>query len=190
MTSEQILQSLSKLDPENKDHWTQNGQPLLSAGGEGVTRQEVIAVAPQFSRENPVLPSAQPALTDEEVKATLEEKVMEIEIQRQEAEAELAEATRIRQEAEAKAKSAAAKLEALRDEQKALDPRTDAEINRDLLKASFAERMRQAGQQAQARKLLEQAGLVSEIKALTASPVDRAIAERIIRERRNKPTLK
>ena len=91
----------------------------------------------------------------------------------------LAEATRLKKEADSK-------LEALREEEKALDPRTDAEINRDLLKASFAERMRAAGAQRDARKLLEQAGLINEVKALTASPVDRAIAARIVAERQKK----
>lgn len=190
MKTEQILNALSKLDPENKDHWTQNGQPLLSVVGEGVSRQDIMAVAPKFSRENPVLPQPEAELTDTEVKATIEERMLEIELQREEAARELAEANEIRAKAEKKAKEVAARLEALREEQKSLDPRTDAEINRDLLRASFAERMRTAGQQQQARQLLEQAGLVSELKALTASPVDRAIAERIIRERRNKPTLK
>jgi len=185
MNTEQILQSLSKLDPSNKDHWTQNGQPLLSAVGDGVTRSQIIDAAPHFSRDNPVLPEKQ-ELSDEEVQLTIEERINEIALAKEEshellvkANAMLAEANRLKKEAEAK-------LENLRDEEKALDPRTDAEINRDLLKASFAERMRAAGAQREARKLLEQAGLVSEVRALTASPVDRAIAARIIAERQKK----
>lgn len=189
MTNEQILHSLSNLDPENNDHWTQDGQPRLGAVGEGVSRAKILEVAPLFSRENPVLPE-QEVITDEEVKTTLEDKLLEIELQREEASKMLTEANELRAKADKAAKEATEKLEALRQEQKNLDPRTDAEINRDLLKASFAERLRAAGAQQQARRMLEAAGLANEVKALTASPVDRAIAERIIRERRNKPTLK
>ena len=188
MKSEQILESLSHLDPENKDHWTQNGQPLLSAVGEGVTRSQILEVAPLFSRVNPVLPEAEvhPELTDEEVKETLEDRLTEIELKRMEASETLAKAHALRQEAEKQIKEAAAALEELREEQKSLDPRSDGEINQDLIKASFAERLRQAGAQSQARLLLEQAGLVSQLRALTASPVDRAIAERIVMERRKR----
>jgi hypothetical protein len=188
MKSEQILESLLNLDPTNKDHWTQNGQPLLSAVGEGVTRSQILEVAPLFSRENPVLPETevQPELTDEEVKETLDDKLTEIELKRMEASDILSKAHLVRQEAEAQIKEAAATLEALREEEKNLDPRSDGEINQDLLKASFAERLRRAGAQSQAQKLLEQAGLVSELRALTVSPVDRAIAERIVMERRKR----
>jgi capsule polysaccharide export protein KpsE/RkpR len=185
MKSELILESLSKLDPENKDHWTQNGQPLLSAVGEGVTRSQILEVAPLFSRENPVLPS-QETLTDDEVQATIEDKVNEIADKRERAAQALKAAIEMKAEADKLVKEATDELEALREEQKSLDPRSPAQINIDLLKASFAERLRAAGAQQQARRLLEQAGLVSELKELTASPVDRAIAQRIQAERRKK----
>jgi hypothetical protein len=188
MKSEQILQSLLTLDPDNKDHWTQNGQPLLSAVGEGVTRSQILDVAPLFSRDNPILPEAevQSELTDEEVVETLEDKLTEIELKREEANNILVAAQVKKTEAENKIKEAVAVLEELTREEKTLDPRSDTEINQDLLKASFAERLRRAGAQTQARKLLEQAGLVNELKSLAVSPVDRAIAERIVMERRKR----
>lgn len=183
MKPELILEALSNLDPENKDHWTQNGQPLLSAVGEGVTRQQVLDVAPLFSRENPIL-ETEPALSDEEVKDTIANKLTEIELARIEANETLVEASALRAKADKMIQEANTALESLREEQKAMDPRTDAEINRDLLKSSLNERLRRAGAQTEARKLLEQAGLISELKALSVSPVDRAIAERVIKQRR------
>jgi hypothetical protein len=192
MKQEQILESLSRLDPENKDHWNQDGQPRLGAVGEGVSRNQVLTAAPLFSRENPVLPNieVEAALTDEEVKVTLESKLTEIQMKRDKASQDLKAAQAMKLEAEQLAAEASEQLEALREEQRELDPRTPAEVNRDLLRASFAERMRAAGAQQQARQLLAQAGLVSELKALTSSPADRAIAERVIRERRSQPKYK
>lgn len=184
MKSEQILDSLSKLDPSNKDHWTQNGQPLLSAVGD-VTRQEIIAVAPMFSRDNPVLPE-QIKLTEEEVQKTLEDELAEIELERESAEAALKAANKAKKDAEQAARDAQDKLEALRTKERAQDTRTDTEINMDYLRGCLRERMEKAGAQQQARMLLEQAGLGTQVKGLTASPIDRAIAERIVRERKNR----
>jgi len=185
MKSEQILESLSKLDPANKEDWTQNGQPLLSAVGEGVTRSQILEIAPLFSRENPVLPD-QVKLTDEEVQKTLEDELAEIELEREEAETALKAANQAKKAAEQAAKDAQDKLEALRSKERAQDTRSDTEINMDYLRGCLRERMEKAGAQQQARILLEQAGLGTQVKGLTASPIDRAIAERIVRERKNR----
>lgn len=184
MKSEQILNSLSKLDPANKEHWNQDGQPRLGAVGEGVTRQQILEAAPLFSRSNPVLPDQ---LSAEEVKQTLEEELMEIELAKEEAEKALKAANKAKKDAEQIALAAEAKLEALRSKEKNRDTRSDTEINMDYLRGCLRERMEKAGAQAQARILLEQAGLGSQVKSLTASPIDRAIAERIIRERKQRP---
>jgi hypothetical protein len=186
MKSELILEKLSTFDPSNKDFWNQDGQPRLSAIGEGVKREDVLAVAPLFSRENPELPHVEkePELTDEEVSEVLQDKSSELETKKAQAEEVLAKAHVMYLESLQMKKEANAALEEIRDELKVLDPRTDAEINRDLLKASFAERLRRHGAQAQAKALLTQAGLGNEARGLTVSPVDRAIAERVIAERR------
>lgn len=185
MTSELILASLSKLDPSNKEHWNQDGQPRLGAIGEGVSRNQVLAVAPLFSRDNPVLPD-QIVLSDEEIQKTLEDELVEIELEREAAQATLKAANQAKRDAEQAAKDAEEKLEALRAKEKARDTRSDTQINMDYLAGCFRERLEKAGAQQQARLLLEQAGLSSQVKSLSASPIDRAIAERIIRERKNR----
>lgn len=186
MKSEQILESLSKLDPSNTSHWTQNGQPLLSAVGEGVTRSQIIEAAPLFSRDNPVLPD-QEVLTDEEVQKTLEDELLEIDLAKEEAEKAIKAANKAKTEAEAAVKAAQDRLEELRQRELSRDTRSDTEINMDYLRGCFRERMEKAGAQQQARILLEQAGLGGQVKSLTASPIDRSIARRVIAERKNRP---
>jgi hypothetical protein len=52
--------ALAKLDTLNDDHWTENGLPRLDALGfkEKVTRVEVTAAAPLFTRANPAAVAA------------------------------------------------------------------------------------------------------------------------------------
>lgn len=179
MKSHEILESLSKLDPDNDEHWNQDGQPRLSAIGEGVSRHEVQAVAPQFNRNSADLPEV-------EAPASLEEQLLSIEEQRVKAAADLTAAQEMANEAMKAAKEAQQRMEDLRVEAKQLDPRTPAEANRDLLRASFNERLRKAGEHQQAREMLLKAGLYQEVKTLTQSPIDQAIAARVVAERRKK----
>jgi hypothetical protein len=55
-----ILAALAALDSHNDEHWTSVGLPSMAAvtaiAGE-VTRRQVEAVAPEFSRTNLVLPA-------------------------------------------------------------------------------------------------------------------------------------
>jgi len=183
MKPELILEALAKLDPANKDHWTADGLPRLGAVGEGVTRQQIVAAAPFFSRSNPKLEDA-PA--DEELKQTLEDELKQMAAEREAAEKSLVEAAKQAAQAQKAIAEANAKLEKLRDDERKLDPRTPTEINMDYLKSEFNQRMLRAGAQKQASALLEQAGLGSEVKGLTLSPIDRAIAERVVRERKQR----
>ncbi len=60
-----ILEALQALDPAKDDHWTGEGRPAMVAVvdlvGQEVTRREVDAVAPDFTREHRVLPDDPPA---------------------------------------------------------------------------------------------------------------------------------
>lgn len=54
--SEQILNALKTLDPNNPDQWTNDGLPKVDAlGVQGIKRSDITQVAPHFTRENPVL---------------------------------------------------------------------------------------------------------------------------------------
>ena len=52
--SKNITDSLSKLDPANDNHWTQDGLPRLDtikilSGDPSLTREQVTAAAPDFN---------------------------------------------------------------------------------------------------------------------------------------------
>ena len=59
-----IIEALQALDLANDAHWTAEGRPAMAAlndlVGEEVTRREVDAVAPDFTREQPTLPAPRP----------------------------------------------------------------------------------------------------------------------------------
>lgn len=59
-----LLAALASLDVQNDAHWTADGSPRLEtvralAADASVSREAVTSAAPQFCRENPVLPGAQ-----------------------------------------------------------------------------------------------------------------------------------
>lgn len=63
-----ILDALSKLDKDNDAHWTSDGMPRLDtirllASDQGISREDVSKVAPEFARANPVLGSQAAAAT-------------------------------------------------------------------------------------------------------------------------------
>jgi hypothetical protein len=55
-----ILDALRKLDKDNDAHWTSDGMPRLDtirllASDQGISREDVSKVAPEFARSNPVV---------------------------------------------------------------------------------------------------------------------------------------
>ncbi len=185
MKPEQILEVLSTLDPANKDHWTQDGQPRLGAVGD-VTRQEILEVAPLFSRSNAVI-EQEPEMTDEEVKLTLEEELLSVQARMEAAKAAILEAEAAKIAAEKKLEEAKQGLDQIRIDELAKDTRTDTQINMDYLKSEFNQRLARANQRSHIVRLLEQSDLTStDIRILTASPADRAIAERVVKERKDR----
>ena len=58
-----ILEALGKLDPANENHWTADGLPRIEtvrmlAGDQGITREQITAEAPDFSRSSAVIAPA------------------------------------------------------------------------------------------------------------------------------------
>ena len=177
---QEILKALALLDPTNDDHWTADGQPRTQALGlDGVSRSDIRSAAPLFNRTNTDLPKVKEG-------PTVEDRLLEIQSAKELAQKALLDAENAKKAAEAAAKEAQDKLEALREDVKALDTRTDAEINQDLLKSNFAQRLKDRGAWVEAYEYLQEKGLANQIKSLTASPIDQAIAQRITQERRAK----
>jgi len=55
-TDTALLKAIHGLDPENDDHWTEDGLPLMTAvetsyGSAGITRKDVEAAAPEWNRD-------------------------------------------------------------------------------------------------------------------------------------------
>jgi hypothetical protein len=79
--SDKIKAALAKLDPKNDNHWTGDGLPRIEtlrllSGTPTLTREEVLAVAPTFSRQSAAAetapaPSAAPAATADTSKSVL-----------------------------------------------------------------------------------------------------------------------
>jgi hypothetical protein len=183
MNTEQILESLSKLDPANKDHWTQNGQPLLSAVGEGVTRSQILEVAPLFSRESPVLPTAEELPSE----PTYQDEIVDYHAKLAEANVKLEAALKAQAEAIAEVKHCHDELEAIRDAQRNSDKRTDTQINQDLIYADLNRRMAKAQDHAKIRQFMDVHGVPStDVNLLTMGPADRAIARRNIEARKSR----
>jgi hypothetical protein len=183
MKQDKILESLSKLDPENNDHWTQNGQPLLSAVGEGVTRSQIIEVAPLFSRENPELPSVEEVPPE----PTYQDLVAEFQAKLAEAQAALELSLKMQSEADEEVKRCHQVLEDLRDAQRNSDKRSDTEINQDLIYADLNRRLAKAQDHARIRQFMDAHGVnPTDVNLLSMGPADRAIARRNIESRKQR----
>lgn len=95
-----ILEALALLEVENDDHWTADGQPKLITlraltGQEDLSREDIVRIAPGFTRSDPTLPDPEKMLEDERLA-----KVKELERQAAEAAVKAKEADMARREAE------------------------------------------------------------------------------------------
>ena len=62
-----ILEALSKLDVANGNHWTGDGLPRIEtvrmlASNPGISRDDITKEAPDFSRQNAVIPTSAPTV--------------------------------------------------------------------------------------------------------------------------------
>lgn len=185
MKQELILEALSKLNPEDDSHWTQDGSPRLGAVGEGVTRQDILSVAPLFNRKNTELPSDD--ISEEEILAEVESQQKEFEARKQAVELELKEALDAKKASEVRLEAARLEAAKVAREEKARDTRTDTEINMDYLKSEFEQRLKRAQTQNQIFEHLKQFNFPTSGVDLTyVSPADKAIAARVIKDRRER----
>lgn len=79
---EAILKALSQLDVNNDSQWTAAGEPQLAAvrwaaQNQKITREEIKAAAPLFSRTNPQVPKSEPEQQPEQPVVKQEEPAQE-----------------------------------------------------------------------------------------------------------------
>ena len=67
-----ILEALAKLDVANDNHWTGDGLPRIDTvrmlvANPGLGRDDITKVAPDFSRQNPVVPGTETVVVEQPV---------------------------------------------------------------------------------------------------------------------------
>ena len=177
-----ILEALGKLDPANENHWTADGLPRIEtvrmlAGNQTITREQITAEAPDFSRSAAVVPGAEQP-TQETPAVEQQDKVVDYSEAIEKAQAEVARLTEIKNEVEAALGKATKDLDDLIDLQNAEGPveTTDTAIQGYLAsqRAVFEERARR-------NKVLAESGVtIRDIQQLIPqiSPLDQALAKK------------
>lgn len=160
-----IIAALKKLDPEDESHWTIDGAPRLDAlaGLVAVTRQQVAAAAPQFSRTSLDLP--------------------DLEAEREAAELKMRDAAELRvraDEAEAAAKRAVAAVAA--KDVTIRDSHSLTRQNQAWIEAQNKIQIERVARQRHIDALIKDAGGV---KAIGRHPLETNEAARIKAKRRN-----
>lgn len=190
-TKTDILAALGSLDPEQQEHWTEQGLPAMEVVkellGEEITRKELTAAAPLFNRESLELGESQQKQEEPPAKEEPEIGEDELETLRE----KLAKADEAQHEARRKAEAAKAEQEeaqraydkAQRDLE-AADARTNAEKTQDEIMAVIRSNNERKQAAAAKRQELIDAGLgpaVNEMARVlggTKAPVDQALKNR------------
>lgn len=184
MKSEDILNQLALLDPEDDSQWTKDGQPLLSLFGDDVTRADVIAAAPHFNRKNPVLPEESPEPVSTE--PSIEEIQAQIKAEKEAVESEISAIQKQVNLLQEQIKEKNKKVQQLSEAYVKADYRSDTEINQEFLRADFENRLKKARQREFAAQLLMEAGIPhKDVSMYKLGPADRAIASANIRKRQD-----
>jgi len=177
-----ILEALSKLDTNNDNHWTADGLPRIEtvrmlSGDQTITREQITAEAPDFSRSAAVVPGAEQP-TQETPAVEQQDKVVDYSEAIEKAQAEVARLTEIKNEVEAALGKATKDLDDLIDLQNAEGPveTTDTAIQGYLAsqRAVFEERARR-------NKVLAESGVtICDIQQLIPQicPMDQALAKK------------
>lgn len=166
MNKASIIEALRTLDVTEDGHWTTDGMPRLDVIQDkfpGITRQMITQVAPVFSRKKPNLPDLA-ALREEAEKAALD----------------AADAVRVADEKAAVAAKQAKEIAKL--DEPIHDRHSLTRANRGWVKSQLELDVKRAARQRALDGILKEAGGIDHIGA---HPVERAIASRVITQRKN-----
>lgn len=176
-----ILEALGKLDPANENHWTADGLPRIEtvrmlAGDQGITREQITAEAPDFSRETAALPPTETPSVEEQSQATNE--VVDYSEAIEKAKYEVDRLTEIRNEVEAALAKATKDLDDLIDLQNAEGP---VETTDTAIQGYLASQRAVLEERARRNKVLAESGVtLQDIQQLIpqVSPLDQAISKK------------
>ncbi len=174
-----ILEALGKLDPTNENHWTADGLPRIEtvrmlAGNQTITREQITAEAPDFSRSANVVPGAEqptPAVEQQDEVVDYSEAI-------EKAQAEVARLTKIKNEVEAALNKATKDLDNLIDLQNAEGP---VETTDTAIQGYLASQRAVLEERARRNKVLADSGVtLADIQGLLpqSSPLDQALSKK------------
>ena len=156
----QIKAALALLETNNSEHWTADGAPVLEAVGADVLRQEILVVAPLYTRTNRTF-DLPPPVNDKRLRAAelaeLDAKAEELRLQR----------AKVVEEQDAELKGTDRK-------------QTSIELSQDI-QAYHAQCLKSELLEAQQKEELE---AIQRRYMLQASPIDQATAQAVIKQRR------
>ena len=176
-----ILEALGKLDPANENHWTADGLPRIEtvrmlAGDQGITREQITAEAPDFSRSSAVTPAetSETKSVEDQPKAEVVDYSEAIE----KAKAEVGRLTEIRNEVNDALAKATKDLDDLIDLQHAEGP---VETTDTAIQGYLASQRAVLEERARRNKVLAESGVtLQDIQQLIpqVSPLDQALSKK------------
>lgn len=176
-----ILEALSKLDTNNDNHWTADGLPRIEtvrmlSGDQSITREQITAEAPDFSRSSAVVPGAEVASQKPAVESATE--VVDYSEAIEKAQAEVARLTEIRNEVDSALAEATKNLDDLIDLQNAEGP---VETTDTAIQGYLASQRAVLEERARRNKVLAESGVtIRDIQQLIPqiSPLDQALSKK------------
>lgn len=177
-----ILEVLSKLDTNNDNHWTADGLPRIEtvrmlSGDQSITREQITAEAPDFSRSAAVLPGSEDTKPETQTEAAQAE-VVDYSDAIKKAQAEVGRLTEIKNEVEAALAKATKDLDDLIDLQNAEGP---VETTDTAIQGYLASQRAVLEDRARRNKILAESGVtLRDIQQLIpqTSPLDQALSKK------------
>ena len=177
-----ILEALSKLDTNNDNHWTADGLPRIEtvrmlSGDQSITREQITAEAPDFSRSAAVLPGSEDTKPETQTEAVQAE-VVDYSDAIEKAQAEVGRLTEIKNEVEAALAKATKDLDDLIDLQNAEGP---VETTDTAIQGYLASQRAVLEDRARRNKILAESGVtLRDIQQLIpqTSPLDQALSKK------------
>ena len=174
-----ILEALGKLDPANENHWTADGLPRIEtvrmlAGDQTISREQITAEAPDFSRTSSTIAPAAEAEKATEVA----EDAVDYSAAIEKAKAEVGHLTEIRNEVDVALAKATKDLDDLIDLQNAEGP---VESNDTAIQGYLASQRAVLEERARRNKVLAESGVtLQDIQQLIpqVSPLDQSISKK------------
>lgn len=172
-----ILEALGKLDPANENHWTADGLPRIEtvrmlAGDQTITREQITAEAPDFSRSTAVVPTPETSTVEQQ------DEVVDFSEAIEKAKAEVARLTEIKNEVEAALGKATKDLDDLIDLQNVQGP---VETTDTAIQGYLASQRAVLEERARRNKVLADSGVtLADIQGLLpqSSPLDQALKQK------------